>query len=60
VLYLPTGPGESIVAGRWCMTPTVEGPDGTATTISQIAKGAQDELLISGDSGWVTSVTVKQ
>jgi hypothetical protein len=60
VLYLPTGSGESIVAGRWCTTPTVEGPDNSATTFSKIAKGAQVQLLISGDTGWVTSVIVKQ
>lgn len=59
VLYLPSGPGESIVADRWCTSPTVVGANNAAMTLSQIPKGSQVQLLMSTNAGWVTSVSVK-
>jgi hypothetical protein len=58
VLYLPSGPGEAIVADRWCTTPTVVGASNAAVGLSQIPKGAQVELTLS-NHGWITAVTVK-
>ena len=58
VLYQPTGPGEPIVADRWCTTPSLGGANGAAVTLSQIPKGAQVQLLTS-DAGWLNSVLVK-
>ncbi|MGA2302927.1 MAG: DUF4333 domain-containing protein [Acidimicrobiales bacterium] len=57
VLYKPSGPGESIVADRWCGAPIVVGPDHSATTLSKIPIGSQVQLLTSSDAGWVTGVT---
>ncbi|MEY2424607.1 MAG: hypothetical protein QOI61_179 [Actinomycetota bacterium] len=57
VLYLPSGSTQSVLATRWCESPTVVGADGSATTLARIPLGAQVELLTS--SGWVTSITVK-
>ena len=59
MLYLPTGPGESIVADRWCTSPTVIGANNAATVLSQIPKGSLVQLLMSTNAGWVTSVSVK-
>jgi hypothetical protein len=58
VLYLPTGPNEPILAGRWCTTPAVSGANNQAMALSQIPKGAQVQLGLS-NSEWITSVTVK-
>jgi Domain of unknown function (DUF4190)/Domain of unknown function (DUF4333) len=57
VLYKPSGPGESVVADRWCGAPTVVGPDHSATTLSEIPIGAQVQLLTSTNNGWVTGIT---
>jgi hypothetical protein len=58
VLYLATGPRESVTADRWCVNPTVVGVDDSATALSKIPVGADVQLLLSDDGGWVTSVTV--
>jgi hypothetical protein len=59
VLYLPSGPKESIVAGRWCSAPTVVGANDAAISLSQIPKGAQVQILMATDDEWITRVTVK-
>jgi hypothetical protein len=58
VLYEPTGPNEPTVAGRWCVTPTVEGPNHLATTLSSIPIGAPVQLVISNNDEWITGVTM--
>jgi hypothetical protein len=58
VLFLPSGPGETIGADRWCSAPTIVGANGAAMAPSQIPKGAQVQLLLS-ENGWVTGVTVR-
>jgi hypothetical protein len=58
VLFLPSGSGETVSADRWCDAPTVVGADNAATSFAQIPKGAQIQLLLSGND-WVTAVTVR-
>jgi hypothetical protein len=58
VLYQPTGANEPTVAGRWCVTPTVEGPNHLATTLSNIPIGAPVQLVISNNDEWITGVSM--
>jgi hypothetical protein len=58
LLFLPSGPGETVSADRWCDAPTVVGAGNAATTLSKIPKGTQIQLLLS-ENDWVTGVTVR-
>ena len=58
LLYRPTGPDESVLADRWCQTPTIVAADGSATSLARIPTGATVQLMLSNNE-WVTSITVK-